>query len=96
MAHLIAATQHLKVTLIALALVANGLVVGLVGYSLHQSRSQYEQRAEQLTQNLSAAVDRNVTANIEKIDLALLGMVDELEQQLADRAASMTSAASAF
>ena len=34
-----------------------------------------------MTQNLSAAVDRNVTANLEKIDLALLGMVDELEQQ---------------
>ena len=83
MTYPIAATQHLRVTLIALALVANGLVVGLVGYSLHLSRNQYEQRAEQLTQNLSAAVDRNVTANIEKIDLALLGVVDELEHQLA-------------
>ena len=81
---LIATThRHLKITLIALALVVNGLVIGVVGYSLRLSRSQYEQRAELLTQNLSAAVDRNVSANIEKIDLALLGMVDELEEQLA-------------
>jgi len=75
--------RHLKITLIALALVVNGLVISVVGYSLHLSRSQYEQRAELLTQNLSAAVDRNVSASIEKIDLALLGMVDELEEQLA-------------
>ena len=87
MAPLIDAThRQLKITLIALALVANGLVIGVVGYSLRQSRSQYEQRAELLTQNLSAAVDRNVSANIEKIDLALLGMVDEVEQQLAEGA----------
>ena len=83
MLSLVTAQRHLKITLIALALVANGLVIGVIGYSLHLSRNQYEQRAELLTQNLSAAIDRNVSANIEKIDLALLGMVDELEQQLA-------------
>src|SRR4249920_939924 len=77
------ATHHFKATLMGLVLVANVLVVGLVGYSLHLSRNQYEQRAELLTQNLSAAVDRNVTTNIERIDIALLGLVDELEHQLA-------------
>src|SRR5262245_37732651 len=79
----IAASQHLKVTLIDMVLVVNGLVMGVVGYSLHRSKLQYEQRADQLTQNLSSAVDRNVTANIEKVDLALLGVVDEMEHQLA-------------
>ena len=82
MPHPTSATQHFKATLMGLVLVANVLVAGLVGYSLHLSRHQYEQRAELLTQNLSAAVDRNVTTNIERIDLALLGLVDELERQL--------------
>jgi diguanylate cyclase (GGDEF)-like protein len=75
--------RQVKFILIALALVANGLVIAVVGYSLRLSRASYEQRAELLTQNLSAAIDRNVSANIEKIDLALLGLVDELERQSA-------------
>ena len=83
MPHPTSTTQHFKATLMGLVLVANVLVVGLVAYLLHLSRNQYEQRAELLTQNLSAAVDRNVTTNIERIDLALLGLVDELEHQLA-------------
>ncbi len=55
----------------------------LGGYALQQSRAQYEQRAELLTQNLAGALDHSVSANIEKIDLALSSVVDHLEQQLA-------------
>jgi diguanylate cyclase (GGDEF)-like protein/PAS domain S-box-containing protein len=55
----------------------------LASYALVQSRAQYEQRAELLTQNLASAIDRGVSANVEKIDLALASVVDHLEQQLA-------------
>jgi diguanylate cyclase (GGDEF)-like protein/PAS domain S-box-containing protein len=58
------------------------LFCGMAVQTLLQSRAQHEQRAELLTQNLAAALDRSVSANIEKIDLALSGMVDHLELQL--------------
>ncbi len=68
--------------LIVLALVGNGLFIGVAGYTLHKSRADYEQRAEQLTQSLSTAVAHSVTSSVQKIDLALLGVVDDLERQL--------------
>ena len=61
-------------------------------FALRQSRTQYEQRAELLTQNLAAALDRSVSANVEKIDLALSSLVDHLELQLASGALDMGAA----
>jgi diguanylate cyclase (GGDEF)-like protein/PAS domain S-box-containing protein len=58
------------------------LFCGLGVHAVLQSRHQYEQRAELLTQNLAGAVERSVSANIEKIDLALSAVVDHLEHQL--------------
>ncbi|WP_412481269.1 ATP-binding protein [Azonexus sp. IMCC34839] len=57
----------------------------LTGISLVQSRAQYEQRAEVLTQNIAQALDQNVSNNIARIDLALGVVVDELEHQLAEK-----------
>ncbi len=54
----------------------------LVAWAALQSRRQHEQRAELLAQNLAGAIERAVSANIEKIDLALAAIVDNLEQQL--------------
>lgn len=59
------------------------LLLALATYSLHQSRQQYEDRAVLLTQNLAGALDRSVSANVEKIDLMLSSLVDHLERQLA-------------
>ena len=59
------------------------LVLALGAYALQTSRTQYEKRTELLTQNLAAAIDRSVSANIEKVDLALSSIVDHLERQLA-------------
>ena len=59
------------------------LFFALGGYALLGSRSQYEQRAELLSQNLASALDRSLSAHVEKIDLALSAVVDDLERQLA-------------
>ena len=68
------------------ALVCTNIAVfSLSGYSLYRSRLQYESRAETLTQNAANAAAKNVTNNIEKIDLALLDVVDELERQAAGK-----------
>jgi len=59
----------------------NVAVFSLSGYSLYQSRLSYEKRAEAVTQNAASAAAINVANNIEKIDLTLLAVVDELERQ---------------
>lgn len=67
------------------------LVAGLVGinillfslswYSLHQSRRQYELRAETFGQNITSALDQDFSSSIDKIDLALRTVVKMLENQ---------------
>jgi PAS domain S-box-containing protein len=59
------------------------MLAALAGYALVSSRSQFEHQAELLSQNLVAALERSVTADIEKIDIALTTVVDHLERQLA-------------
>ena len=76
--------QHPRFLLIAGLLCSNILVFVLSGYSLQQSRQRYEQRAEALTQNIARALDQNLSNSIEKIDLALRTVADELERQLAE------------
>ena len=74
------------------ALVVLGILVPVAmfcllgAYSLARSRAHYEQQAELMTQNLSAAADSALSANIEKIDFALETIVDRLERQLASGA----------
>jgi len=69
--------------LAALAMLLPALLFcALGGYAVTHSRRQFEQRAELLTQNLAGAIDRSVSSNLEKIDLALSAVADHLEQQL--------------
>jgi PAS domain S-box-containing protein len=69
--------------LLAVTLVANLLFLGLVGYLLHQSRLSYEERAVSTTQNLSRVFAGQIEADVDKIDLTVLKVVDEVEKQLA-------------
>ncbi|MDP3537608.1 MAG: ATP-binding protein [Azonexus sp.] len=78
-------SRPLRATLIAGLLGCNLLVIALSGYSLHLSRGQYVLRAETLTQNITSALDQNLSSSIEKIDLALRTVGDELEEQLAGK-----------
>jgi PAS domain S-box-containing protein len=64
---------------------SNVLVLVLTILSLSQSREQYEQRAETITQTVASAVDQTLSASIQKIDLTLRAAADELERQLAGK-----------
>ncbi|MBP5986460.1 MAG: PAS domain S-box protein [Azonexus sp.] len=77
--------RQLRKLLIAGLVCINILVVAFCSYFLHQSRLQYERTAEQLTQNIASAVDQNVSASVDRIDLALRTVADELERRLADK-----------
>jgi diguanylate cyclase (GGDEF)-like protein/PAS domain S-box-containing protein len=70
------------------------LFCALALYGALQSRAQHEQRAELLAQNMAGAIERSVSANLEKIDLAVSAIADNLERQLAngglDRPAART------
>jgi len=71
-------------TLLLLALIgANLLVVASSGYSLVRSRQHYQQQAELMTQNIANALDLNLSGSIQKIDLMLRAVADELERQAA-------------
>lgn len=62
-------------------LVANALMVALAGWFVDQSRQLYEQRAEARSQTLALSIDQTVTAAVDRIDLSLQAVVDELERQ---------------
>jgi len=74
--------RQLRTLLIASLVCTNILVIAFCAYFLHQSRLQHEARAESLTQNITSGLDQSVSASVEKIDLALRTVVDELERQL--------------
>jgi len=76
--------RQLRKLLIAGLVCTNLLVVAFCSYFLYQSRLQHEHNAEQLTQNIASAVDQNVSASVEKIDLVLRTAIDELERRLAE------------
>jgi len=75
--------RDMRTLLIAGLVCSNIMVFILSGVSLYHSRQQYEQHAETQTRNIANAVDHNVSSSIEKIDLALRTVADELERQLA-------------
>jgi len=73
----------LRALIIAGLLGANFFVVALSAYSLYQSRQQHELRARDLTRNMAEAIDQSMANSIDKIDLALLAITDELESHSA-------------
>jgi len=75
----------LRFLLIAVLVCANFLVLVVSGFSLYQSRLQYELRAETVTQTVASAVDQSLSGSIQRIDLALRVVADELERQLAGK-----------
>jgi len=77
------APRRLRAALWLAAVLPVLLLCALGIYVLQQSRLHYVERAELLTQNLAGALDRSVSANVEKIDLMLSSVADHLEQQLA-------------
>jgi diguanylate cyclase (GGDEF)-like protein/PAS domain S-box-containing protein len=87
------AQRRLGALLVLGAVVPALMLFGLATYALLQSRAQYEQRAELLTQNLAEALEHSLAANIDKIDMALSAIVDHMEQQLATGRLDLDAAA---
>ena len=77
------AQRRLRWLLSLVALLPPLMFFALGAYALRHSHEQFEQRAELLTQNLAEALERSLSANVEKIDMALNSVVDHLEMQLA-------------
>lgn len=75
--------RQLRTLLIASLVCTNILVIAFCSYFLYQNRLQHEQQAESLTQNIALALDQNISSSVEKINLALQTVADELERQLA-------------
>ena len=63
--------------------IANLFFISLAGFSLQQARLQYEERAEIATQNLANMLAESISESINKIDLTLLMVSDEVEKQFA-------------
>ncbi|MBF0310280.1 MAG: hypothetical protein HQL56_12210 [Magnetococcales bacterium] len=72
---------HGRVTVILLA--ANLFVWGLAGWSLLESRQQYREEAEVTTRNLASVLEHAIAGVLDKIDIALVAVVSEVERQLA-------------
>lgn len=61
----------------------NLLVLGMLAFSLHRSYSEYQQRVELASRNLSQLLALGITGKIDTIDMALLSVADEIERQVA-------------
>ncbi|MDR3631980.1 MAG: ATP-binding protein [Desulfocapsaceae bacterium] len=62
-------------------LVINLFVIVTISTSLRSSRHQYEQRTSIAAQSLAQILDKNVAAEIDKIELILLTAADEFESR---------------
>ena len=69
--------------LLAIAATADLLFIALACFSLWQSRVRVERNAETTTQNLSLTLAQHIADAVDKIDLTVLTVVDEVERQLA-------------
>jgi uncharacterized membrane protein len=76
------ATRKLGFQLLLALLVVNAAAALWVVRTLSEQKLGAVQTAEVTTQNLARMLDQNITSSVEKIDLALLGVADELQRQL--------------
>jgi PAS domain S-box-containing protein len=78
-------SNRLRALLILGLLGVNLVILLMSAYALHQSRIQHELHARTATQNIASALDQNVSSSVERIDLGLRAVVDNLEHQLAGK-----------
>ena len=76
---------RLRATLLLWSLVPAAAIVALAVYAVQSGREQHERRAELLSQNLAAALEHSVGAEVAKLDIALVTIADLAQQQLAAR-----------
>jgi len=77
-------TRAVFVRRLLLILVAiNLFFLSLAGFAVWRSKVQYEDRATITTHNLSRVLAEHITETVNKIDLVVLAVADEVEEQLA-------------
>lgn len=72
-------TKRLRKLLLFGLVSANVAVFAITGYSVFQTKRQFEDRAATLSQNVALAASQNITSSFEKIDLALSDIKWEIE-----------------
>jgi diguanylate cyclase (GGDEF)-like protein/PAS domain S-box-containing protein len=77
--------RRLDTLIVGALLLFNLFVLVFTSLVLMASRQQYEQRAYEMTDSTVDAVDRSLVGMVYSVDLALQGVVDELERELAQR-----------
>ena len=77
-------SRRLGLQLLAALIVLNAAVALWALRTLDDQRLAAVQKAEATTQNLAAVLDQNIAGSVEKIDLALQGVVDDLQRQLGE------------
>ncbi len=70
---------------VAIVVIANGFVAGLVAIALYASYQQYEERAAITSRNTNRLVAQGIAGEIDRIDLGLLAVRDEYARQHAGR-----------
>ncbi len=78
-------TARFQFWLIAVVLCINAVMVILAAQGLLSSREKSLQQVQTTTSNLATLLDANLSDMARRVDLSLLGIVDELEQRVADR-----------
>ncbi len=76
-------SSHIIARLILGVVIVILLVAALAAAALYRSRDLYRDRALTATQNLAQLIERDFTAALDKVDLAVLSVKDEAESQLA-------------
>ncbi|MBS1170854.1 MAG: domain S-box/diguanylate cyclase protein [Burkholderiaceae bacterium] len=76
-------TENFRWRLIIATALLNLLAYGLVAWTLHQSRQHYHERAEMASQNIAKLLEQNIADTIEKIEMNLHAVVDEVARQRA-------------
>jgi len=74
------------------ALAANLFVVGVFVSIIHKEYQDQEAKAVLIGENLSRVLDRGLSGVVDKIDLMLLAVVDDVEAAMRDSAAARTLA----
>ena len=73
--------RKIGLQLLAFLLILNSAAALWVMRNLSEQRAGAVQKAEATTQNLASVLDQNITGSVEKIDLALQNVADELQRQ---------------
>ncbi|WP_374484818.1 PAS domain S-box protein [Zoogloea sp.] len=82
--------------LVASVVLMNCLAIFMGVYSLVDSRTIYDQRAEAQSRNLARALDENLAASMGRVEVTLGSVVDRLEEVLRDHGSLQTGPVTAL